>query len=389
MTRSEPGTSPPTRPVSVMHLVPMLRVGGMERGVAKLANSHDRQCVRPAICSFMTPDPEVAATLQEGVPLYDLGRRDGNDPAMVWRLVRLLRKTRPDIVHAHSWGTLVEGYAASRLARIPFFVHGEHGTLETRKRNLAIQRWVWRRADRVLSVSARLAERMALIVGFSRERITTIPNGLDHRLYGLGRRQEARRMLGLPPDALVVGTVGRLVEVKGHELLIEAVAELGRNGISCQLVIVGEGPLRARLEARGAQSGVNGALHLLGARNDVPMLLEALDVFALSSRSEGMSNTLQEAMASGLAIVATRVGGADELIEQGKSGLLVEPRSAPALALAIGGVLQDSTLRRALGAAARVRAREQFSLLKMTERYERLYDRVCRGAPQSSDREVL
>jgi glycosyltransferase involved in cell wall biosynthesis len=260
-------------PIRVVHLLPALGVGGMEHGVVKLCNAHRRQTVRASLCSFLGPDPAMQARLAADVPLHELHRRDGNDPAMVWRLVRLLQRLRPDIVHSHSWGTLVEGYVASRLAGVPRVVHGEHGTLETRRRNVWVQRQIWRRVDRVLAVSSRLAERMAAAVGFPLGRIHTIRNGLDLSGFGQGRRREARHAIGVGDQELVAGTVGRLVPVKAQHLLIEAAARLHAGGVACRVVLVGEGPRREELGAIARRLGVGGAVLFTGPRHDVPLVL--------------------------------------------------------------------------------------------------------------------
>src|SRR5688500_18137089 len=147
-------------PLRVMHVMYELRFGGMELGVTKLVNAHDRARVTSSICSCR-PATAAKKRLAEHVPLFELQRRAGNDPLLVARLAALMRRERPHIVHTHAWGALCEGLLAARLARVPVVVHGEHGTLNTKARNLMVQNWAWRRVDQVLSVSSTLAARMA------------------------------------------------------------------------------------------------------------------------------------------------------------------------------------------------------------------------------------
>jgi sugar transferase (PEP-CTERM/EpsH1 system associated) len=366
------------RPIRVMHVLYRLQEGGTEYGVIKLVNGLDPALVSSSICST-TPATAVKSLLRPGVSLYECTRRDGNDPLLVWQLFRLFRRVRPDVVHTHAWGTLCEGLIAARLAQVPVVIHGEHGTLQLKPRQARAQRWAWRRAGHLLSVSSRLADRMAERVGIPRDQVTVIRNGVDLSRFVPVDRHEARRAIGLPPDTLVFGAVGRLVPVKNHALLLDAAAELASGGVACSIVIAGDGPLRGSLEDRVNALGLSDRVRLLGHRSDVEQVFAALDVFVLPSRSEGMSNTILEAMASGLPVVATNVGGADELVINGETGLLVPEGSAPALATALRTLATDATRRRAMGRAGRLRIERQFSLTTMIREYEGFYLGAIRG----------
>ena len=368
----------PARPIKVMHVLFSLRTGGTELGVVKLVNSLDGARVTSAICSSKPADA-LKGRLAPGVTLFEFNRRDGNDPSFVAQLVRLFRQERPDVVHTHSWGTLYEGLVAARLASVPHVIHGEHGTLDTRRFNLLAQRWAWRRADCVLSVSSRLAERMASEVGYERDRIHVIRNGIDTARFHPGRRAAARRALGFGDGDAVIGTVGRLVPVKDQATLLDALGQLRATQRPFKAVIAGDGPLRGPLESRAAALGLSDCLTFLGERADVEDVLAAIDVFTLSSVSEGLSNTILEAMATGLPVVATRVGGADELVEDGRTGVLVAARDPEALAAQLGRLVGDARLRQSMGAAGRVRAEREFSLERMTADYESMYFRIATG----------
>ena len=371
-------------PVRVMHVVYTLRTGGMEMGVVKLVNGLDPARVRSSICST-TPAGEIKALVNADVPVFELARRAGNDMRIVGDLYRLFRRERPHIVHTHAWGTLLEGLVAARAARVPVVIHGEHGTLQLRRHQRWLQRLGWSAASRVLSVSSVLAGKMAEGTGFPLRRITTIRNGVN-----LGRFQPtdptaARALLGLPGQSRLIGTVGRLVPVKDQATLVDAVAELGRSGVAATLVIAGDGPERAALETRARERGVD--LRLLGYRPDVDQVLAALDVFVLSSVSEGLSNTILEAMASGTPVVATRVGGAEEMIEDGVTGVLVPPSDVPAMAGALRRVLSSPDAGAAMGAAARRRVEAEFTLAGMMNRYDALYtqEAALRGLPVAGE----
>jgi sugar transferase (PEP-CTERM/EpsH1 system associated) len=355
-----------------MHVMYMLRVAGMELGVTKLVNALDRSRIASSVCSCQPAD-QARERLSPDVPLFELGRRDGNDPLLIGRLALLMRRARPDIVHTHAWGTLVEGLIAARLARVPFVVHGEHGTLDLRPKTVRVQRWAWGRVDQLLAVSPQLAHKMASEVGFPAERIRTIRNGVNLEKFRPGDRTAARAALGFRNEDLVIGTVGRLVPVKDQATFLDALALLRARDMSFTAVIAGDGPLREALEARAAALGLNEMITFMGVRPDVPRVLSAMDIFVLSSSSEGMSNTIQEAMATALPVVATRVGASEELIEDGRTGILVPPQQPGALAEALEALGLAPVERRAMGVAARRRAEALFDVAAMVTEYEALY----------------
>jgi sugar transferase (PEP-CTERM/EpsH1 system associated) len=357
--------------VRVMHVIHHLQPGGMEYGLIKLVNELDD--VESIICSTTTASPAMKALLAPHVRVVELTRRSGNDPRLIWQLFRAFRRERPDIVHTHAWGTLVEGYVAARLARVPHLVHGEHGTLQLSPAQVRAQRWVWSHVDRLLSVSSRLAERMSAAVGISVDRITVLRNGVDLTRFGRTGRNDARQSLGVADDVALFGHAGRLVEVKDQAALVAAAAVLKAQGRRFRVVIAGEGPCRTALEAQIAREGLADCVQLLGHRADVERLYGALDAYVLCSRSEGMPNTILEAMASGIAVVSTRVGGADELVVDGETGILVPAGQPAQLAQAMAQLIASPDRSRAMGRAGRARAVASFSLPAMVAGYKAAY----------------
>lgn len=361
----------------VLHVVHHLQPGGMEFGVIKLVNGLSGGPVRSTICSTSAADTAMAAQLAPDVGLVELARRAGNDPRLVWQLYRLMRRLRPQVVHTHAWGTLVEGLVAARLARVPVLMHGEHGTLQLAPYQVRIQRWAWMHVDHLLSVSSRLAERMAATVGIPLDRVTVVRNGVQLERFAEVSRAEARAALGVDDDVVVIGHAGRLVPVKDQASLVRAAATLRARDRRCLVVIAGDGPLRGDLEALVAAEGLGAHVRLLGHRADVERFYAALDVYVLCSLSEGMPNTILEAMAAGVAVVSTHVGGADELVVADETGLLVPPAAPVELAEALDGLIVDAQRRRAMGKAGRARAHQAFSLPAMIGGYEALYLRAC------------
>ena len=376
------GSTPSDRPVRVLHLLYSLGVGGMEMGVHKLLTGLDRAQVETSVCS-LTPD-ENASVWPRDNRVITLPRRRGNDPFTVIRLVRLMRHLRPDIVHTHSWGTLCEGVSAARLAGVSCVVHGEHGTMELRPRNVWVQSRVWRRVARVLAVSSVLADRMSQVTGFERRDITVIRNGVDLSRFGGVARERGRQLLGLSPDAYVAGTVGRLVPVKDQDNLLEAFARVAGSVGRFHGLIAGDGPLRTQLAQRIHALGLETRVRLLGERSDVPEIMSALDVFVLSSKSEGLSNTVLEAMASGLPVVATAVGGNGELVVPDTTGLLVPAGNPQAIADAILQLDTDAIRRARMGVASRARAEAEFSIEGMLLKYTQLYKALAPADARAS-----
>jgi sugar transferase (PEP-CTERM/EpsH1 system associated) len=291
-----------------------------------------------------------------------------------------MKAFRPHVVHARNFGSL-EAVAAARLARVPGVVHSEHGyELETLSglpfRRRILCRTLFPLADAVFTVTADLRNYHSKQSWLAARNFRVIYNGVDTEKFsprsGAGLRM--RKQLGIPEASVVIGSVGRLVPIKDYSTLLDAAEILLRQRRDVHVLLVGDGPERTGLQDRVARSAIlTGRVTFAGASDNVPDLLNALDVFVLPSISEGMSNTILEAMASGLAMVVTRAGGNSELVEDGRSGLLFAPRDLQALAQLLLGLFEDSGKRLSLGAAARARAVEHFGLASMIRQYRDLY----------------
>jgi glycosyltransferase involved in cell wall biosynthesis len=207
-------------------------------------------------------------------------------------------------------------------------------------------------------------------------KVLAICNGVDTNRFSPGGRSAARAALGIAIESIVIGTVARLDPVKDQLGLLRAFAQVGDP--RTVMVIAGDGPCRAELESAVSTLGLDGRVRFLGERKDVPRILAALDVFVLSSLGEGISNTILEAMGTGLPVIATRVGGNPELVSDGVTGLLVEPRSPAAFAAAIRQYVDDPRRAAEHGRAARELALSTFSLDRMVDAYGQLYSRLLR-----------
>ena len=361
--------------IKILHIFHSLEVGGLENGVVNLVNRLDRDRYDHEICCIASSGP-MADRIQPPVPIHVLGKvASGKAYLLPFRLAGLIRRVAPDIVHTRNWGAM-DGVLAARLAGVKRVVHGEHGREATDPNGAnSRRRWIRRllspAVNHFIAVSADLANWLVEDVGVPGRKVTHIINGVDAVKFGpRGEVSPSREELGLPVDPCLMGIVGRLDPVKDHATLFKAFSRLGENA---HLVVVGDGPMRNELIGLANELGLTGRVSFLGNRNDVPDILPALDVFVLPSIAEGISNTILEAMACGLPVVASRVGGNPELVKDGETGFLFCAGDVQALAGRLNQYLQHSDLRGEHGKAARARIEREFSLAAMVDKYDRLY----------------
>jgi glycosyltransferase involved in cell wall biosynthesis len=261
------------------------------------------------------------------------------------------------------------------MSQTPIIIHGEHGLLEERSRNIPIQRWLWSRADRVTAVAEELAERMVKVVRFPRARINVIHNGVDTERFRLIENSKAsmRARFKLPATGFILGMVARLVPVKNHAGVFHAIARLHEQGIETDLVVAGDGPLCEPLHQMARELRIHERVHFLGNVNSIEEVFCAIDVFVLNSQSEGMSNTILEAMASGLPVVATAVGANPQLVCDRETGYLIKVNDVESLCRAIGELAGDFRLRTTMGQKGRLRAEVHYSVKRMVQDYSDLY----------------
>jgi glycosyltransferase involved in cell wall biosynthesis len=341
--------------------------GGAERVAVDLAEHLPRDRFSTAVCATRRVEPPWDAVLRErGVRWFALGRRSSADVLPFARLARLLRRERVDVVHAHMLGSNVWATLVGRAARVPVVVAHEHTwDYEGQPlRRLLDRRLIGGYADAFVAVSDADRERMIALERVPAEKVLVMPNGYVPRGAPSG---DLRSELGLAAEVPLVGVVAQLRPQKAHEVLLEAFAHV-RAG--AHLVIAGDGPRRAELEARARSLGVAGRAHFLGVRDDVPSVLAALDVAVISSDFEGTPLFALECMAAGTPLVATAVGGLPTLL--GDDAVLVPPRDPAALAAGIDRLLDDPGLRAALADAARERARPH-EIGAVAERFGALY----------------
>jgi len=365
-----------TGAVRVLHTIESSAAGGAERLALTLARGMAQRGFEPV---FAAPGEGWLSEQIRGLglELLPLPTRRRIDLRFLRWLLSALNDNEISIVHAHLMAMNLYGSAAARLAHIPCVatLHGKLYDLERRRRRL-VYRLIGSLAARLVAVSSDLGEALTRQAGVSPLKISVIPNGVDLSRFSTSARQSRHS------DAPRIISVGSLTQVKGHRFLIEALAIVRREFPAAELLIVGEGPCRSELEALCRERRLAAAVKFLGQREDLPTLLGSCDLFALPSLSEGQPLSLLEAMAAGLAVVATRVGGNLEVVGDGESGFLVAPASPAEMAARLGGLLREPALAHQMGLAGRRRVEAEFSLAAMLDRYEGLYRNLLAERPR-------
>jgi glycosyltransferase involved in cell wall biosynthesis len=352
-------------------------LGGQERMAVDLARAQ-RAAGHRVLAVSLAPPPEGPLGLsfrEAGVEAITVAKRPGFDVTLPFRLARLFAREGVELVHTHNPQPLIYGAPAGKLAGAAL-VHTKHGRNPDTKR----RRWLRRAAADLVDAYVAVSPSTAAVAREDRdaaeERLRVIENGIDVKAFthGAAARHAVRDELGIPLDAWVVGTIGRLAPEKDQRMLIEAMAPL--LGPKRRLLIVGEGPERPALEALVAKLEHVPYIHFTGVRRDPARLLAGFDVFALSSKTEGLPLVVLEAMAAALPVVSTDVGGIGDVIEHERTGFLVPAGNVAKLEHTLGKLYQSPDLGRRIGLAARHAVRQTHALERMANDYAVLYANV-------------
>lgn len=365
--------------IKVMQIVPMIGPGGAERVAVDLVSGLDRQRFEVAVISIWR---RIGCELERAldnckVRVEYLGKGWGFDGRTYHRLHRVLKEYRPDIVHTH---LQVLRYALPSLLLLKHMssLHTVHNLAEREiePRARCIQRYALNHGVVPVAVSEEVAHSLKQLYAIQRCRI--IPNGIPTNRFSRPRttRSEWRAKEDFRDDQILFVCVARFAAQKNHALLLKAFAQGPASDPNAHLVLVGEGDLQEQLEEQAKNLGLSGKVHFLGLRSDVSDVLNAMDVFVLTSDWEGNPLSVMEAMASGLPVVSTAVGGVPNLLANGKEGFLERPGDARGLAKSMAFLLSSPETRRSMGAAAARRAKETFDVSRMVQAYEQLYENL-------------
>jgi len=359
-------------PIPLLFLVTSLDQGGAQRVLARWASGLPGDKYAMQVAYLQRRPGVIEADLRRaGIAVHDLGMRNKADLGAVIRLMRILRRERIRVLVAFMFHATFLGRLAGGLCRVRVRISSER-TMEAEGRGRRLlNRWTVPLATHVVAVSERVASYAAREFRIPRDRLTTIVNGVDlDRFRPAVRTREAH--------APVLGCTARLGAENDHATLIQAFAHLGRQWPDAQLLLVGRGPEEAALRALADALGVGGRVCFAGEQADVAPWLARMDVYAQAARLAGISNSILEAMATGLPVVATDVGGTAEVVVHGETGLLVPPGDPVALADALGVLLANPGAIEAFGRAGRARVEARFGERLMLERVESLLDRLVR-----------
>jgi sugar transferase (PEP-CTERM/EpsH1 system associated) len=361
---------------NILYLNHCMAMGGIENMIVDFTRLLPIDEFEPHVAVFEGGGSLEAALKERHVPVHWLDKHEGIDPGLVFRLRRLLRSQGIRVVHSNNYSAWLYACVASRGLRGLTHVHTEHSGVDSFRRRYAAERWLSRFTTHVVAVSKHVHDVMIEEIGISPQRVRLIYNGVDTTRFCPNEqgRESLRRSLQIPPDTVVIGIVARLARIKNHEFLIRAFAKLQAvPGKSTRLLIVGDGPERASLEELSRQLGVAGDVSFLGERRDTPELLNAFDIYVLPSFSEGMNLTLLEAMGSGLPVVASRVGGNVEIVEDGNTGYLFPSGNVDSLSELLGRLVGEPERRAQMGQSGRERVLRQFDQRVMMQHYLSLY----------------
>jgi sugar transferase (PEP-CTERM/EpsH1 system associated) len=367
--------------IKVLHVLNSLQVGGLENGVVNLVNNLDVQRFKHSICCIDSIGP-MAGRIKQPVSIFSMEKGDKRDYLISFKIAGLIKRVKPDIVHTRNWSA-IDGIIGARLAGKRAVIHGEHGRESTDPEGKNVKRKKIRKAlnpwiSQFVAVSNELKNWLVHDVGIHPEKITQIINGVDTDTIKPAENsvQLKKSELGFSPDTFVAGIVGRLDPVKDHETLLRAfkIAHERHNSRKLALIIIGSGPLDKELKAIAEKLHISDMVRFTGERDDVMQLYNCMDVYVLPSIAEGISNTILEAMASGLPVIASNVGGNLELVDQERTGFFFSPGNCEELAGLFGLYLNNASLVREHGINSRKRSVSEFSIHHMTDKYASLYE---------------
>lgn len=363
----------------ILHLIDSLNVGGAEVLLVQLVRGIKAAGYDVSV-GYSTHGPLEKTLFEMGIPAVQLPRLGRIDPLLFLRICQLILREKPAIVHTHLFKSDLHGRLAARLCGVPVVISTSHSIDDWARRVPLgyLYGLTAKFVDRVIAVSSSVRDYQIRHTGISPDRICVIENGVD--ISRFAGQDDAGRMVRdefrIGRDVPLVGIIGRLQPVKGHENFLEAAVQIKSSLPEARFLVVGDGPLRDELVMLAQTLGLGASVIFCGIRRDIPAILAALDVLVISSKWEGLPVTLLEGMAARCPIVSTAVGGIPMVVADGESALLIPVEDSLALADACLTLLQNPLLSRSLAEAGFARVKSQFSLDAMVHNTLKLYEEL-------------
>jgi len=357
--------------VKILRIVNSMGIGGLERGIYNLTLKLDRNKFQHVFCCLNKKEYFGGELEKKGIKIYELHKKPGLGLNLIPKLRSIIKKEKPDIIHTHNTDPLHQGVLAS-LGLSVVRIHTDHNSFVNKesKKALFLNKILSFFVEKIICVSDSVKKDWIKKIGIKNKKLVTISNGTDINQFDIKiNREKEKKKLGFKKDDKIIGIVARLSKEKDIFTLIKAFRLVNKKIIKSKLLIVGDGPLRKKLE----EFAGNKNIEFLGMRKDIPQLMKVFDVFVLSSLSEGNSQTIREAMASSRPVVATNVGGNPELVIDGINGLLVPKKNPEELAKVLIKLLNDKKLREKIGKNGRERVEKYFTIEQQVEKYKKLY----------------
>ncbi|MFN7944709.1 MAG: glycosyltransferase [Blastocatellia bacterium] len=389
--RADCGHLPRSR---VLHLLTSFETGGTERQAVELLRRLDAQRFDVHLAVLRREGP-LQCQIADRFPVVPEFRLTSflslNAVRQCWRLVRLLRRTRTDILHTHDFYAGLMGAVAGRLAGVRVITSQRHLRLSDRRSHLFGQRLMHSLAHRIVVNAAAIRDQLVKAGTAPLTRVALVRNGLlnESAVNRAAIRAQLLNELRLKDDALLIGSVARLQPVKGHRFLVEAFAQVADVHPHAHLVLIGDGQVKAEITEQVRRFGLADRVHLMGDRADAAQLIAGCDLSVLASLHEGLPNAVMEAMAAGVPVVATAVGGVNELVTEHRTGWLASPGDADSLFKAISAALSDEAQRALIAAQAREFITSQFSMQRAVSAVEKLYEEMLRERERELSQRIL
>jgi sugar transferase (PEP-CTERM/EpsH1 system associated) len=362
--------------INIAHVIPAMNVGGREKVVIDILKQLDRTKFNIEVVCLGDKGGLYDEFESTDLPIHFFKKKAGFRPKLFIELKKHFTKHQYDIVHSHNPGSFIYTAIGAELARIPMIINSEHGySYDITFRKRLFESFLMNIIDLTLTVSDDLCKKILNRPFVKQSKVKRLYNGIpvEKFLHDVQKRKEIRNFLNVGETTLLIGTIGRLVKVKDHKTLIRSFKIVHQTFPDSKLVIVGEGTRKNELFDLSNQLGLSSEIIFTGTRDDISCILSGLDVFVLSSISEGISITLLEAMAAGLPVVATSVGGNVEIVEDHFSGLLVLPKSPQLMAKALIFMIQNVSKREKFGDTGKKTVMQKFNIKKMIENLEAIY----------------